>query len=153
MTEGIFIDEDTKPTTTTATTIVSNIVGIVDDDHYKFIPTATLLPYDPADQFDNKMAKYYRCLSLIEFYKEHLWLLLQSSFYLDSSSMMTAIEYDHVCATMVYKYFYCYCKPRLPVYSDFSTRTIAELPEPSTNNGIIIVEQIQFSPCFSTLPW
>jgi len=27
----------------------------------------------------------------------------------------------------------------------FSTRTISELPKPSTNNGIIIVEWIQFS--------
>jgi len=49
MTEGIFIDEDTEPTTTTATTIVSNIVGIINDDHYslflwlRFFPTIQLI--------------------------------------------------------------------------------------------------------------
>ena len=67
MIEGIFID-----------------VGVIDDDHYEFISTTTtLLSYDTAGQFDNKMAKYYHCLSSIEFYKEHPLLLLRRSFYLD----------------------------------------------------------------------
>jgi len=56
MTEGIFIDEHVKPPPTTATTSAFNIVGSIDNDPNKFVPTAMHCPYNLADKLDKKPA-------------------------------------------------------------------------------------------------
>ena len=100
MIEGIFIDEDAEPTTTTTTTIVSNIVGVNDDDCYAFVSTTTQFSYDLADKSDNKTAKYYCCLLSIEFYKEHPLLLLRRSFYLDFQKAYVSTSYSSSSTTL-----------------------------------------------------
>jgi len=76
----------TKTTITATTTSVSKTVNFFCQSlqaHTHQLLTMTQCCFNPADELDDRPAKYSLCFSSIECYKEHPLSFSQCSFYLD----------------------------------------------------------------------